>query len=256
MNRRALLLPAAALAVAAVLWQQFARSNGSPIPAATWRLGTGTDIRQAQNYEVVPAETPVRLSWMCGEPRFVYVFSHSAEDGTLLLFPSPELGSDLPQPIAAGNHVLPGRREGKELAWTTRAQILATTTYVVVAARERVPELETLLPRLRRWSTSVMPDRSMQVTNPTTAPSDGLTGLPRQGWPSALLAEAAERYTVETLVNGPLSPANGKDGIWLAAVRLKEQPGTAKVGEPGKPQLPEALEKLQVPPPQPAPDKR
>lgn len=247
------MLPALALAAAAVAWQ-FTRRSDSGIPAATWRLVGGGEVRQAQNYAEVPAESPLRLSFTCGEPRFVYVFSHSAEDGTLLLFPTPELGSDLPTPVAAGNHVLPGRRDGKDLAWTTRSQILATTTYVVVAARERVAELETLLPRLRRWSTSVLPDRSMQVTNPTSAPSDGITGQPRQGWPSPLLAAAAEQHANETVVNGPLRPAQATAGVWFGAVRLKEQPGTAKIGEPGKPQLPPALEKLQLP--APTPEKR
>jgi hypothetical protein len=253
MNRRALLLPALALAAAAVAWQ-LARRDSDGVPAATWRLGGGGEVRQAQNYDELPAESPLRLSLTCTEPRFVYVFSHSAEDGTLLLFPTPDLGSDLPTPVGAGNHVLPGRRDGQDLAWTTRSQILATTTYVVIAARERVAELETLLPRLRRWSTSVLPDRSMQVTNPTTAPSDGITGLPRQGWPSPLLARAAERFAAETMVNGPLQPAADLPGVWFGALRIKEQPGTAQVGEPGRPKLPAAIEKLQLP--TPAPDKR
>jgi len=253
MNRRALLLPALAVAAAAVAWQLARRGDGG-VPAATWRLGAGAEVRQAQNYDEVPAETPLRLSWTRAEPCFVYVFSHSAEDGTLLLFPTPELGSDLPTPVGAGNHVLPGRRDGKDLAWTTRSQILATTTYVVVAARQRIAELETLLPRLRRWSTSALPDRSMQVTNPTSAPSAGITGLPRQGWPSPLLARAAERFAAETMVNGPLQPAPDLADVWLGALRIKEQPGTAKVGEPGQPQLPPAIEKLQLP--APSPDKR
>jgi hypothetical protein len=94
----------------------------------------------------------------------------------------------------------------------------------------------------------------MQVTNPTSVPSDGVTGLPRQGWPSPLLAHAAERFAGETMVNGPLQPATGLADVWFGAVRIKEQPGTAKVGEPGQPQLPAALEKLQLP--APTPDKR
>jgi hypothetical protein len=254
MNRRALLLPALALCAAAAMWQFSRPAGGTEVPAATWRLGGPADTRQAQNYDLAPAETPLRLSLTCSEPRFVYVFSHSTEDGTLLLFPATELGSDLPAPLGAGNHVLPGRRDGHELAWTTRSQILATTTYVVVTARERVAELETLLPRLRRWSTSVLPDRSMQVTNPTTAPTDGMVGLPRQPWPSKLLVAAAERFANETMVNGPLQATAENQGIWFGALRLKEQPGTAKVGEPGQPKLPEAIEKMQLP--APAPDKR
>src|SRR5690606_5543209 len=172
-----------------------------------------------------------RLSFSCSEPRHVYVFSHSAEDGTLLLFPRPDINGSKANPLAAGNTVLPGKLDEQELAWTTRAEILATTTYVVVAAAQPIGELEALLPSLRRWTNTAMPSKSMQVTNPATGIE--VQGKPRNDWPSALLKRAADRSFSETIVNGPLH-ADELGGVWTSSVRVKEsrQPGTANPGTP------------------------
>jgi hypothetical protein len=167
---------------------------------------------------------PIRLALRCDEPRFVYVFSHSTEDGTLLLFPSPNVRSEAVQPLAAGHAVLPGTRDGKELTWTSRHQILATTTFVVVAAKERVAELEALLPRLRRWSNTTMTDGSMQVTDPAEG-TERAAG-PRTALPEPLLQRAAEISLTATLVNGPLQPDSQHEGVWIGSWRIKERPAT------------------------------
>ena len=109
--------------------------------------------------------------------------------------------------------MLPGRLAGNDLTWNTRAGIHASTTFVVVAARERVDELEALLPRVRQWSNTVFPDRSMQVTKPGVGVE--VLGPPGSAeFPSPLLQRTAERDRGNTLPNGPLQPDAQLPGVW------------------------------------------
>lgn len=221
MNVRAIVVPLLAVGAAVAIWLSTSPPTPSGVPAATWRIGKGSDVRQGRNYDELPAESPIRLSFHCDAPRYVYVFSHSTEDGTLLLFPSPDLRGDVPNPVPAGGTVLPGSHDGKELAWTNRAGILATTTFLVVAAETPVAELEALLPQLRRFSNTVLPDGSIQVTNPRD--SSQLTGRAGDPLPCPLLQRAAAVSLDETLINGPLhaDPTNGQ--VWIGSWRVKEQ---------------------------------
>lgn len=238
MNVRAIALPLIAAGIACGIWLMLPASDPmepSPIPAATWRTGAETDFRQLRNYDELPQESLLRLSYSCTEPRHVYVFSYSDEDGTLLLFPSPEVKGSHSNPLPAGRCVLPGKLGDQTFSWTTRADILATTTYVVVAAKKPVAELESLLPHLRRWTNSVLPNQSMQVTNPANGTE--VRGKPRTSWPSALLQRAADRCITETMVNGPMH-ADQVEDVWTSGVRVKElrTPGQLP-GNGGKPKL-------------------
>lgn len=247
MNARVIALPLIAAGIAVGIWLTLKPPGATDIPAATWRIGlagspsgdSATDHRQARNYDELPAETSLQLSYNCTEARYVYVFGRSTEDGTLLLFPSPELKGSLSNPVPAGQAVLPGSLDDGPLTWTTRADILATTTYIVVAAREPVPELEALLPHLRRWTNSVLPNQSLQITNP--ADGSKVKGKPRSPWPSAVLERAAKRSQTETLVNGPLHDDEQLPGVWSSGVWIKEardstkQPGGAN--NDGKPNI-------------------
>ncbi len=211
MNRRLLVIPALAIAAAAAIWLP-SRSAGG-VPACTWRIVTGNDVRQGRPFDELPPETPLRLSVWCDEPRHVYVFSHSAEDGTILLWPSASMKTDLPKQLTAGTSVLPGKIADKELAWNTRAGIRAVTTFVVVAAKNPVPELEELLPKVRSWTNTVFGDESMQVTKPV----GDYVGRAGAALPSALLARTAERDRGETLTNGPLRPDSVLADVWTGA---------------------------------------
>ena len=147
MNRRLVVLPIAAVAVAIAFWKW-----NSPPPytaACTWRTGSGTEIRQGINFDKLAPESPVRLSVHTQEPLHLYVWSQSLEDGTLLLFPSPKLQSDRKNPLPVGQSVLPGSIDGKDLAWTSRAGIAAVTTFVAFASREPLSELDALVRALR-----------------------------------------------------------------------------------------------------------
>ncbi|MBL9077647.1 MAG: hypothetical protein JNL08_09095 [Planctomycetes bacterium] len=216
MNRRLVILPALALLVAGVVWWQ----RTPDAPAATWRIGTGTEIRQGRNFDALPAESPIRLSLHLAAPSHVYVFAYSREDGTVVLWPTPALQSDLPHPLPKGQSVLPGQHEGKELAWTTRAGIRAGTTYVVIAATAPVAELETLLPKLRHWSNTVFPDGAMLVTKPDGVEPIG--GPLSAGFPSPLLERAARREPDRVIPNGPLQPDADLPGVFTGSWRIVE----------------------------------
>lgn len=221
MNARAVALPLLAAGVAFAVWTQWAPPSQGAAPAATWRVGPVQDFVQARNYHELPADSPVRLSLVGREPLYVYVLSNSAEDGTLLMHPSPEVEGSPDNPLPSGRTVLPGSLAERALSWTTRAEIRATTCYVVVASAKPIPELEALLPRLRRWSNRALTDRSMQVTNPRGEVE--LTGTQRQGWPAPVLARAASRSVAAVQVNGPLHPDEDLPGVWSAALRVRER---------------------------------
>jgi hypothetical protein len=189
MNARTVALPLLALGVAAALWWQMAPPGSQNVPAATWRVGPTDDFAQARNYDELAAETPIRLSFTCTEARHAYVFSHSREDGTLLLFPSPDVESDVANPLPPGRSVLPGKLDGKPLS----------------------------------WSNKVLPDRSMQVTKPAGVAS--IDGAPGTELPAAVLRRAAARSMSETQINGPLHPDQQLAGVWSASFRVKEKAG-------------------------------
>lgn len=228
MRSRMILLPLLALAVGLYFWQT---APDTDVPACTWRIGTGTEIRQGRNFEELDPETPIRLSVVCQVPRHVYVFSHSAEDGTLLLFPSPAIDADVSNPLPAGRSVLPGRRGDQEVAWTTRNAILATTTFFAVAAREPIAELEELLPRLRYWTNTVFPDRGMAVTKP--GGDVEVTGGSRAGIPSPLLRLAADVGNTDENPNGPMKPAPGYEGVFTSSWKIREKKSAGAGARPG-----------------------
>jgi len=228
MERRAFVLPAvAAIAFAAFWWTNHHATAHASTPAASWCIGAGPEYTLGRPYDELAPDTPFRLRVQCSEPRHVYVFSHSDTDGTLLLHPAPELKGGAPQPLAPDAAWLPGRANDKDLAWTTRRQVLPTTTYMVVAAAAPVAELEALLPKLRRWSNSAATDGSMQVVMPPGGEA-ALVGKPRTPLPDALLQRAANLSTTATLANGPLTHDALLPDVWIGSWRVKEKVEAAK----------------------------
>lgn len=217
MNLRVFLLPGLVVVVGVVAWQ-FSAPPPTTLPALTWRSGKGTEVQQGQNFVKLAPESPVQLSLHTAEPIHLTVWSHSSEDGTLQLFPTAGLETNRKNPLPAGQSVLPGTFGDKELAWTTRSGILATTTYVAIASREPLPELTQLADRVRSWSNSVFPDRSMQVTKP--AGTANLLGAPREPWASPLLQRAADQLRDQTEPNGPMTPFADRDGVWISVWKV------------------------------------
>ena len=225
MNARLVLIPVAAAAIAFAVWK-FAPANAAdgptPTPASTWRIGLGTEVTQGRNFHELAAESPIRLSFTCSEPRYVYVFSHSREDGTVLMFPSGDLKGGLANPLPAGNSVLPGVSGDKELAWTTRSGILAVTTMVAIASREKIQELEDILGKVRYWSNSVLTTGDMVVTKAKEGME--VLGPPRsEKFPSPLLQRAAEIAITDDMPNGPMRPDTVLPGVWTTSWKVVEQ---------------------------------
>ena len=219
MHPRLVVLPFVVVAAAFAIWKW---SNiPEAVPACTWRTGTGTEVHQGINFDKLAPDSPLRLSVHCQTPAHLYVWSHSAEDGTVLMFPSTEVQSDLTNPLPAGQSVLPGKFDGKELAWTSRSGILATTTYVAFASNEKIPELEELLPKVRVWTNRVLGDRSMQVRNPSGGGEP--LGKPRTEWPIPLLQLAAAQLREQTEPNGPMQPLNGHPGVFVSSWKILEK---------------------------------
>jgi len=227
MNARLVLIPVAAAAIAFAVWKFAPASpadspSPSPTPAAMWRIGLGTEIKQGRNYHELAAESPIRLSFTCSEPRYVYVFSHSLEDGTVLMFPAAELKGGVANPLPAGNTVLPGVSGDKELAWTTRSGVLAVTTFVAIASRERVPELEGLIGKVRFWSNSVLTTGDMVVTKAKEGME--VLGPPHSTkFPSPLLQRGAEIAITDDMPNGPMHADTVLPGVWITSWKVIEQ---------------------------------
>ncbi len=218
MNLRRIALPLIAVAVAVAVWKLYGVTPTGQ-PACTWRAGADTDIVQGQNFAELPAESKIRASFHCDEARYVYVFSLSDEDGALLLFPSTMLKTDLANPLAAGQNVLPGKHEGKDIAWTTRSGIAGITTYVAVAAKEPVPELVVLLPKLRMWTNSSLPSGDLGVTNPANGEKP-LAGPHTRDFPAAVLQRAAALSANEPRPNGPMHADSELPGVWTSSWRV------------------------------------
>lgn len=224
---RPLLLAAGITLLASYWWQAAA-----PItPAATFRHGNGGELRAARNYEDLAGETPFLLDVYGAVGTHWYVLSHNVVDGTIVLWPSRDLRSDLAQPLAVERANLPGRIDGRELRWTTRSELRGTTTVLVLASATPIAELEAALPKLRRWTNSVLTDRTMLVTKPNVGEEP--LGPPLSGeFPLPMLRSAAQATITSDQPNGPLVPLAGHPGIWCTAWRFTERAGSAPMQNP------------------------
>lgn len=222
------LLLAAGVAVLASYWWQ---TPAAPTPAATFQLGSGAAVRPARNYEELPGESAYRLEVYGAIGTCWYVLSHNVVDGTVVLWPSPDLRSDLAQPLTSERACLPGKVDARELAWTTRSELRGTTTVLVLASASPIPALEEALPRLRRWTNSVLTDRTMLVTKPKVGEEP--LGPPLSSeFPLPMLRAAAQATITSDQPNGPLAPLAGHPGVWCTAWRFTEKPGSPPMQNP------------------------
>ncbi len=224
---RPLLLAAGVALLASYWWQVPAAIT----PAATFRHGKAPEYHAARNYEELPGETPFRLDVYGAASTHWYVLSHNVVDGTVVLWPSPDLRSDLVQPLASERASLPGRIDDRDLHWTTRSELRGTTTVLVLASAAPIPELESAMPKMRRWTNSVLTDRTMLVTKPTAGEEP--LGPPQSSeFPVAMLRAAAQATITSDQPNGPLTPLAGHLGVWCTAWRFTERPGSPPMQNP------------------------
>lgn len=235
MFARRWLLPLLVAGVAVYYWQTAARVPELPaVPSCAWRVGTGSDARPGRPYDELAADTAVHCGIACDAPLYVYVVSHSADDGTLLWFPSPMLRQDLQNPLPAGRNRVPGRKDGRELHFAQRP-VIGATTWIALASRQPLAGLDDLLPKLRQASNTTFTDGTVVISNPLdgTPPIGG----PRSPLPHPLLQQAADRTITEDLTSGPMHAAEGPAGVWFAAFRTVSN-RAPDAGPPSLPGLP------------------
>jgi len=131
-----------AVAALAALIAGIAWRNATPAwqaQAQFSRVGALGDNALADGSEVALGDRLV-LQFQSSAPAFVYVFDDDGSGAAGVLFPlsGVEPGNPL---AAAGNHRLPGRRNGESVAWTVSSHA-AREEFIVVAANAPQPELE------------------------------------------------------------------------------------------------------------------
>lgn len=194
------------LAIAGVLMA--ACEARHPHPVLTWM---GRDDRQVMALAQAGEESGVRAHFQLAEPAHVYLALFSPGEGILALFPCAQLRDAPVNPLPAGQHLLPGPFEGKQLHWPIPPKAGAVSLLAIVA-RERQPELEAALERCRRLGNAAFPNRAFGIA----APPAGLEPVPRGELPHPLLRAAAGAADGA----GALEPAAGHAGVWVGALRL------------------------------------
>src|SRR5690606_37476450 len=153
------------------------------VPFVFWQLGDGD--RAVEQYAEVPAGTALGLTIELPFAAHVYVASWSALQGTIELFPSARLSTELTNPLPDARHWLPATLEGTRLTWPTHA-VVGPIHYLVVVSREPCTGLEETLRRVRQMGhmarlDSGFGDRSMYVF----APEGGMKVVPPNDKPAA-----------------------------------------------------------------------
>ncbi len=186
------------------------------LPRAAWRLGD--QQRLAAEGKSVPAGTPIGLSLELPFPAHVYVASWSTLQGTIALFPSERLASELENPLPSGQHWLPGTLEGKPMTWPVHA-VVGPIHYLVVASREPIASLDETWSRLRQMGQMARPgaafhDREMYVFPPDA----GMKVVPSTDAPAAAELEAARTAfgsDGSAASDGPMRHLAGQQGVFV-----------------------------------------
>ncbi len=121
-----------------------ARSEAAPAmiaisaEAVLWRVRAGRRVPLADQSAIAPGDR-LHLEFTSAEPLHVYVLDEDAAGETFALFPVP--GGELSNPVAAGEHRLPGAFDGRSFDWVVtsaggREEVL------IVASRRPVAALE------------------------------------------------------------------------------------------------------------------
>ena len=203
----------AALVAGLGVWAAVVTPRGAPGPVMTW-LCDGRDL--PGDLVELTQEDPLVLQLDLDGPAYVYVAWYAPSLGTLALFPSEQLRTDLPNRLAAGRHRLPGTTEEIEGSWPALWPARSLCAMVVVS-REPRRDLETMFATFRQVGNAAFRDRSMGLY----APKRGMASVPPKGTlPSGLLRQA-----YDLPASGALVPAG--DGVWIGAMRatLAEKSG-------------------------------
>jgi hypothetical protein len=209
-SRATVFLTVASLVSVAVLLLGIAWPTSPPL-RASWRLGD--EQRPAGGQPTVAAGTPISVQLTLGFAAHVYVVSWSPLQGTIALFPSARLATEVTNPLAAGEHWLPGMFESKPLTWPLHA-VVGPVHYLVVASRVPLPALAETVQRLRQMGHmgklgAGFTDRAMYVF----APEAGMKVVPSNEAPAAP-EFAAARAVAQAQGEGVLRELAGHSGVF------------------------------------------
>ena len=215
-SRATVFLTVASLVSLTVLLGGIMLPSFDPKPRLRWRLGD--DQRKVAQFAEATANTPVFLRLDLPFPAHVYVASWSHMQGTIALFPSERLSTDLANPLPAGQHELPGHFEDKPMSWPSHA-VVGPIHYLVVVSREPLTELADVLRRVRQMGHMArlgtgFHDRGMYLF----APEGGMKAVPSNDQPAAADLEAARTAftNLESLdSDGPLLELTDRPGVYV-----------------------------------------
>lgn len=221
-TRRRVRLLTLALAGLAAGYAAFAPDDG---PSVRW-LG-GDSAGAIEPMATLPAAYPLALELELPRPMYVYVASHDLVRGTIAMFPSTMLRSDLPaNPLPAGRHTLPGTLDGADLRWHAGDGVGATSLMIIASPTPR-PDLATVLERCRQMGNAAFRARPLLDTY---APADGMAATPpRHEVPHPLLRAA--HGLLDPLHDGPLVELPGHDGVLAKVLRVETAPRTPATAE-------------------------
>ena len=143
------------------------------------------------------------------EPVWAYVFNHDAAGHAYTLFPIA--GLETTNPLSPEElHQLPGRLRGQPFAWQVTSAG-GDESFVIVASRRPLPEMESLAASLDAAS----PDRAPVESNEATR---GVGGMAPDPSPAAKPAAARLPEVVDALAR------SGDRGVWLRTVHVSNPP--------------------------------
>jgi hypothetical protein len=214
-SRTTLFLAIASLASLAVLLGGLALPALFPVPALRWRVGE--DRKQVDGFSEVKAGTQLLLEVSLPETAHVYVLSWSRIQGTIALFPSERLNTNLVNPLPPGKHVIPGVFDGEPMTWPSH-NVIGPVSYVVLASEHPLGEVEAVLPRLRQLGhmgkLAGVHDKEMYLF----APSGGMKATPPPESPAVPDLKAAID-DVQVSSDGPLRKLRA--GVWARSFTLQ-----------------------------------
>lgn len=221
-SRATVFLTVASLASITILLWGIAQPVFEQRPVVTWRMGS--DLTEPAQLAEVTTGTPVALELELPFPAFVYVASWSLAMGTIALFPSEHLDNGRENPLPIGTHHLPGLHEGKPMTWPT-PNVAGPLHYLVVASRERRPELEEALGRVRQMGHLGRPghgfeDRGMYVF----VPERGLDDNAQRDAPRAADLRAAMTACGDVAAlgaSGPMRELADARGVFVRPLVLR-----------------------------------
>lgn len=177
------------------------------------------DERPIEPFTDVEPLTTLRCELELDRESFVYAVSSDLTRGTIALFPSEQLRSDLPpNPWPAGRYALPGRHLDRDLHWHA-GDAAGAIAFVVLVSDAPLTELESVLPRMQQMGNGAFPQRPVLGTY---APKIGIEHAPtRSAAPAAILRDALAIQRFDH--DGALHEL--AEGVYASSLRLTVRSG-------------------------------